>query len=150
MSVEIWQLWMFAAVIFFILEMFTPSFFMACIGIGCVAGSISSLLGGGTVAQLLLFSLATLAAFLGVRPLARRYLYRKRENVRTNVDNLTGRTARVSERIDPATGQGRVVVDGDDWKAASEGGIAIEKGEQVEIVKVDSVILVVKNLQVVQ
>lgn len=136
---------MVAAVIFFILEMFTPSFFMACIGIGCVAGSVSALLGGGTIAQLLFFSLATLAAFLGVRPLAKRYLYRKKEDVRTNVDSLVGRTARVSERIDPATGQGRVLVDGDDWKAASEGGIAIEKGEQVEIVKVDSVTLVVKN-----
>ncbi|MDR1416927.1 MAG: NfeD family protein [Prevotellaceae bacterium] len=144
MSVEIWQLWMFAAVIFFILEMFTPSFFMACIAIGCAAGSVAALLGGGVAAQLLLFSLATLAAFVGVRPLAMRYLYKKTKNVLTNVDSLVGRTARVSERIDPATGQGRVVVDGDDWKAVSEGNVAVEKGEQVEIVKVDSVILVVK------
>jgi membrane protein implicated in regulation of membrane protease activity len=146
MNIEIWQLWMFAAVIFFIFEMFTPSFFMACIAIGCTAGGLAALFGGGVVAQLLFFSLATLVAFVGVRPLALRYLYRKSDTVRTNVDSLVGRIARVSERLDPATGQGRVVIDGDDWKAVSENNTAIEKGEQVEIVKVDSVILVVKSL----
>jgi membrane protein implicated in regulation of membrane protease activity len=146
MNIEIWQLWMLAAVIFFILEMFTPSFFMACIGIGCAAGSVTAMLGGGAIAQLLFFSLATLAAFFGVRPLVMRYFYRKSDTVRTNVDSLAGRTARVSERLDPAAGQGRVVIDGDDWKAVSENSIAIEKGEPVEIVKVDSVILVVKKI----
>ncbi|MDR0688132.1 MAG: NfeD family protein [Prevotellaceae bacterium] len=145
MNIDIWQLWMLAAVIFFILEIFTPSFFMACIGIGCAAGSVAAMLGGGTIAQLLFFSLATLAAFFGVRPLVMRYFYRKSDAVRTNVDSLVGRTARVSERLDPAAGQGRVVIDGDDWKAVSENGAAIEKGEPVEIVKVDSVILVVKK-----
>ncbi|MDR2813912.1 MAG: NfeD family protein [Prevotellaceae bacterium] len=145
MDIETWQLWMLAAVIFFILEMFTPSFFMACIGIGCTAGGLSALLEGGAVAQLLFFSLATLVAFVGVRPLALRYLYKKSKNVRTNVDSLTGRRARVSERIDPSTGQGRVVVDGDDWKAVSENNAAIEKGEQVEVVRVDSVVLTVRR-----
>jgi membrane protein implicated in regulation of membrane protease activity len=138
---------MIAAVIFFILEMFTPSFFMACIAIGCTAGGLSALLGGGAGAQLLLFSLATLVAFVGVRPFALRYLYRKSARVRTNVDSLVGRRARVSERIDPATGQGRVVVDGDDWKAVAENNAAIEKGEPVEIVKVDSVVLIVRQAE---
>ena len=145
MGIEVWHLWMFAAVIFFIFEIFTPSFFMACIGIGCVAGSLTTLLGGGTVAQLLFFSVATLASFVGVRPLMKKYFYTKSEQVRTNVDNLVSRTARVSERIDSATGSGRVVVDGDDWKAVSLHNTPIEKGEMVEIVKVDSVILTVKK-----
>jgi len=145
MGIEVWHLWMFAAVIFFIFEIFTPSFFMACIGIGCVAGSLTTLLGGGTVAQLLFFSVATLASFVGVRPLMKKYFYTKSEQVRTNVDNLVSRTARVSERIDSATGSGRVVVDGDDWKAVSLHSSPIEKGEMVEIVKVDSVILTVKK-----
>jgi membrane protein implicated in regulation of membrane protease activity len=136
---------MLAAVVFFMLEMFTPSFFMACIAIGCAAGGLSALLGGGGVAQLLFFSLATLVAFVGVRPFALRYLYRKSKTVRTNVDSLAGRKARVSERIDPSTGQGRVVVDGDDWKAVAENNVAIEQGEQVEIVGVDSVVLIVKR-----
>lgn len=146
MALEIWHVWMFAAIVFFILEIFAPSFFMACIGIGCVAGSFTALLGGGTIAQLLFFSLATLASFVGVRPLMKKYFYSKMaKNVRTNVDSLVGRTARVSERIDNAAGGGRVVVDGDDWKAISSDSSPIEKGEQVEIVKVDSIILTVKK-----
>ncbi len=144
MGIEVWQLWMIAAVVFFILEIFAPSFFMACIAIGCLAGSLTALLGGGTIAQLLFFSLATLASFVGVRPFMKKYFYKKNEHVRTNVDSLVGRTARVSERIDGANG-GRVVVDGDDWKAISLDNSTIEKGEQVEITKVDSVILTVKK-----
>ncbi|MDR3328913.1 MAG: NfeD family protein [Prevotellaceae bacterium] len=146
MGISPWHIWMFAAVIFILLEMFTPSFFMACIGIGCAAGGVGALLGGGAMAQLLLFSLGTLAAFLGVRPLVLRYFYKKSASVRTNVDGLAGRTARVSERVDPATGQGRVVIDGDDWKAATDGTAPIEQGEPVVVVKVDSVVLTVRKL----
>jgi len=146
MELAIWQLWMFAAVVFFIIEIFAPSFFAACIGVGCVAGSLAALFGGGTIAQLLFFSAATLASFVGVRPLMKKYFYKKSAEVRTNVDSLAGRTARVSERIDPANGGGRVVVDGDDWKAVSLDNSTIEKGAQVEITKVDSIILTVKKL----
>ncbi|MDR3297727.1 MAG: NfeD family protein [Prevotellaceae bacterium] len=144
-----WHVWMIAAVVFFILEMFTPSFFMACLGIGCVAGGLAALFSDSTIVQLLLFSLATIAAFVGMRPLMLRYVYNKKTlAVRTNVDNLIGRTARVSERIDPATGQGRVVVDGDDWKAISATGAPIDKGEQVEILNVESVVVTVRDLKI--
>ncbi len=141
---EVWHIWMLAAVLLFIIEIFTPSFVVACIGIGCIAGGVASLLGCGTVAQLLYFSVFTLLAFIFVRPVALRYLF-KRKETRTNVDSLVGRTARVSERIDPEKGGGRVVVDGDDWKAISLDNTLIEKNEQVEIVKVDSVVLTVKR-----
>jgi membrane protein implicated in regulation of membrane protease activity len=141
-----WHVWMIAAVIFFILEIFTPSFFMACLGIGCVAGGVVALFSDSVIVQLLLFSVATIAAFVGMRPLMLRYLYNKKtQTVRTNIDSLIGRTARVSERIDPATGQGRVVVDGDDWKAVSDTNTPIEKGEQVEILKLESVVVTVSR-----
>ncbi len=139
-------MWIAAAVIFFIIEIFAPSFVAACVAIGCVAGGLAAMFGGGTIAQLLFFSIATLASFVGVRPLMKKYFYKRSEHVRTNVDSLIGRTARVSERIDPASGGGRAVVDGDDWKAVSVDNAAIEKGEQVEIIKVDSIILVVKKI----
>ncbi|MDR2938195.1 MAG: NfeD family protein [Prevotellaceae bacterium] len=146
MEIEVWHLWMVAAVVFFIIEIFTPAFVVACIGVGCIAGGLASLLGCGTVAQLLYFSAFTLLSFIFVRPVAVRYLLKRSCSVRTNVDSLVGRTARVSERIDPATGSGRVMVDGDDWKAVSFNNSTIEKNELVEIVKVDSIILTIKKL----
>ena len=144
MELAIWHWWMIAAVVFFIIEIFAPSFVAACIGVGCVAGSLTALFGGGTTAQLTLFSTATLASFVGVRPLMKKYFFRHKDALRTNVDSLIGRTARVSERIDPAGG--RVVIDGDDWKALSLDGATIEKGEPVKIIKVDSIVLTVTTL----
>ena len=70
---------------------------------------------------------------------------RKSKDVKTNADALIGRKAVVSERIDASQHTGRVAVDGDDWKAVSADGTVFEKGETVEIVKLDSIIVTVKK-----
>jgi membrane protein implicated in regulation of membrane protease activity len=55
-----------------------------------------------------------------------------------------GKTGRVSERIDRAANTGRVIVEGDDWRAVSENDVPIESGARVEIIRVDSTILLVR------
>ena len=66
---------------------------------------------------------------------------RDKEDVRTGVDAIIGRTAVVSEDI-KAGSYGRVAIDGDDWKATADRDIA--KGEQVTIIAQDSIILTVQ------
>jgi membrane protein implicated in regulation of membrane protease activity len=68
---------------------------------------------------------------------------RDKEDVRTNADAIIGRTAIVSEEI-KAGSFGRVALDGDDWKATATTDIA--KGEQVEIISRESIILTVNKL----
>ena len=67
-------------------------------------------------------------------------------DVATNADALIGRQALVSEEIKPVVG-GRVKVDGDDWKAVTADGKSVEAGKAVKILKVDSVILTVEEIQ---
>jgi len=43
----------------------------------------------------------------------------------------------VSERIDPTTGKGRVLVEGEDWRAASLMDAALEPGTRVMVVRVE-------------
>ena len=74
-----------------------------------------------------------------------RFLDKKSKDVKTNAEALIGRKGIVSERIDAAQHTGRVAVDGDDWKAVSADGSVIEKGVEVEILKLDSIILTVKQ-----
>ncbi|MGL4907706.1 MAG: NfeD family protein [Bacteroidales bacterium] len=145
MNIDVWQLWLAGAVIFMILEIFVPSFFCVCIGVGCMGAAIAAFCGGQTIAQLLLFSLLTIAAFFGVRPLIKRYFYKAGEAIRTNVDRLIDRTARVSERIDSSKNTGRVMLDGDCWKAVSQDGSIIEEGAIVKIVAIDSIVLTVNK-----
>ena len=56
---------------------------------------------------------------------------------------MIGQQGRVSEPIE-AGGYGRVAIDGDDWKAVSADGSAIDKDVRVRVVKMDSIILTVE------
>ena len=44
MDKYMWLVWSGAAIVFFILEILTPTFFVICLGIGCVAAAITSLI----------------------------------------------------------------------------------------------------------
>lgn len=143
---EIWHIWIIAALLFFVIEIFTSDFSIICLSFGCIGGAIGAACDIELKYQLLLFAIATFIAFILIRPLLKRVLARKGGDVATNADALIGRTAIVSEDIDPATRQGRVAVDGDDWKAVSQDNQPIAKGEQVEIISRESIILTVKKL----
>ncbi len=140
---EVWHFWAIAALILVIGEIFTAGFALICIAIGAVAGAIAAGVGCSLELQIVWFSAGTLAAFLGVRPLLLRFSRGK--SVPTNADALIGRTATVSETIDAETGTGRVAIDGDDWKAVSENGEHIDKGQKVTVIARDSIILTVKK-----
>lgn len=140
---EPWHIWIIVALVFFIMEIFTPGFAVACLSIGSIGGSIASACGLEFKFQILVFAIATLLAFVLVRPVVLKVFHNKSKEVLTNVDALVGRQAIVSEEIAPIVG-GRVKVDGDDWKAISADGRPVSAGTPVRILKVESVILTVE------
>lgn len=144
MEFEIWHIWIIVAVILFIVEIFTPAFLAACLAIGCVFAGLASLMEAGIEVQLLAFSVGTLISFFGVRPFILKYGHKKSGDLKTNVDALVGKIGRVTVTIDNAQDQGRIAIEGDDWKAVSENNEIINAGERVQIVKVDSTIVTVK------
>jgi membrane protein implicated in regulation of membrane protease activity len=143
---EIYQLWLTAAIILVIVEICTASFGSICFAIGAGFSALVAGLGGGFVWQILVFAIVSLLTFIFLRPVVIRWLDSKSKEVKTNVDALIGRKGIVSERIDASQHLGRVAIDGDDWKAVSLDGSFIEKGASVEIVNRDSLILTVKRL----
>lgn len=58
---------------------------------------------------------------------------------------MAGRMGIVTETIDIKKNTGRVQLDGDDWKAKSENGEIILEGTSVEIIKTESILLIVKS-----
>ena len=48
-----------------------------------------------------------------------KYAHRKSNNLKTNVDGLFGKIGKVTVTIDNSKNQGRIIVEGDDWKAES-------------------------------
>ena len=142
---EVWHIWVIVALVFFILEIFTSGFAVACFSIGAVGAAISAACGGSILWQMVIFAILSIVALIFVRPVVIKLFYKEDDGCKTNGDALIGREGRVSEGIDPASGKGRVAIDGDDWKAVSADGNPIPKGSTVEVVSRDSVIITVKT-----
>lgn len=139
---EIWHIWAIVATLFVIGEMLTAGFALICFAVGAVGGAIGAAAGASLEWQLGIFALATLVAFLAVRPLLRRLS--AKDEVPTNADALIGRTAKVTECIEVG-GRGRVAIDGDIWQAESNEQSDILEGEKVEIISRESIILTVRR-----
>ncbi|MBO4573879.1 MAG: NfeD family protein [Bacteroidales bacterium] len=142
-----WQIWLLIAAVFVVIEIFTSGFAVACFSVGCVFGAILAACDLSLTWQVVAFAIGTFLAFVLIRPVVMKYLDKKTNNdhIKTNMDNIIGKTAMVTERIEE-NGFGRVKIDGDDWKAQTTDGVAVEVGEKVQIESYESIILTVKKL----
>lgn len=143
----IWQIWLLVAAVFVVIEIFTSGFAVACFSVGCVFGAILAACDLSLTWQVVAFAIGTFLSFILIRPVVMRYLDKKTNDnhIKTNMDNIIGKTAVVTERIEE-NDYGRVKIDGDDWKAQTADGAAAEVGEKVRIESFESIILTVKKL----
>jgi membrane protein implicated in regulation of membrane protease activity len=136
------------AIIFFIIEIFTPGFVLACFGIGFLVTALVSSFKASFEIQILIFSITTLVVFFGIRPFVLKYFFNKEESkIQTNVNALIGKNARVTVKIDPPTYSGRVAIEGDDWRAISIDEKSIDVGTIVKITRVDGTKLFVEEVK---
>lgn len=141
---EVWHIWIIAALVLVIIEIFTSGFAVICLSVGAVGGAIAAACDCSFKIQLLAFALASFVALILVRPLLLRF-FPKEEKVKTNANAMVGRRGVVCNAIEGVDG-GRVMIDGVDWKARSANGEDIAHGEKVEVVEIDSIVLIVKKL----
>lgn len=144
MNLEVWHVWVLAGICLFIAEMFTSGFFLACIGIACFVAACVAGAKFGFDWQLGAFSLSALLAFFAIRPVFLRFLDTSGPGMRTNVDALVGKVGVVSAKIGPGTKDGRVQLEGDDWRGRSVDNTSINEGDSVEVVKVEGTKLFVR------
>lgn len=136
-------IWLIVALLLFIVELMTSGFAVICLSIGAAGGAIAALITSTIEIQLLTFAVVSLLAIAAVRPVLKRTFMRG-EKIRTNADAMIGRRGVACATIDDD--EGRVMIDGVDWKARSESGERIEKGTKVVVVKMESIILIVKPI----
>lgn len=138
-----WQVWLVAALLLFVAEMLAPGFWLLSVAVGCLAAGLVSLVVPGFLAPVLSFAAGTLLSLVGIRPMLLRYLHPPGTEIKTNVDALIGKVGVVSERIDPGTGKGRVLVEGEDWRGTSLMDTVLEPGTRVMVVRVEGTTLYV-------
>ena len=142
---EAYLIWLIVAIALIIFEICSATFGAICFAIGAGFSALAAGLGAGVTWQIVIFAIVSLLTFIFLRPFMLKFMDRKSKEVKTNAEAIIGRRGIVSERIDAEQHTGRVAIDGDDWKAVSEDGSIIEKGVSVEIVKMDSIIVTVKQ-----
>ena len=125
------------------IEFFTSNLWLiwVIISIVCLILELSS----GDCFILITFAVISVLSLLLVRPTLLRKLHKPNRERLSNAEAMIGQQGRVSEAIE-AGGYGRVAIDGDDWKALSADGSAIDKGTTVRVVKMDSIILTVEPI----
>lgn len=153
---ELWLIWMLAALGLLLVEILTPGFAAACLSIGCLFSCVLSAIAPDTLNwQIALFVVGSLLSFVFVRPFALKVLSRRADRkggYKSNMESLIGREATVIETI-PAEDVGRVKVDGDEWQAVlareeeNEPREDVPAGSKVTIVSYDSIILTVRRIK---
>jgi membrane protein implicated in regulation of membrane protease activity len=140
--VDAWVWWLVAAVGLGIPLVLTAMPEFGMFAVGGAAASLTAWLGGGIVAQVVVFAAVSTALIVVVRPLARRARGAQLPGHATGVDALRGREAVVLERVDGR--DGRVKLAGEVWSArALDTDAAYEVGARVDVVEIDGATAVV-------
>ncbi len=142
---NLWLIWVIISIVCLILELSSGDFFILCFAIGAAMSAILAGCGANLTVQIITFAVVSALSLLLVRPALIKKLHKPNRERLSNAEAMIGQQGRVSEPIE-AGGYGRVAIDGDDWKAISADGSAIDKDVRVRIVKMDSIILTVEPI----
>ncbi len=139
-------LWFIAGLGLLIIEMNTATFFFGTVGFGALLASLIDFLPfiQGEIASFVTFVVGTgIAAYMAWKF----DIYSSsRETLKTGADRLIGEKGIVEEKIDPATGEGVVVVNGEKWRAESVTGVPIEAEKEIVVKSVEGTSLVVDGI----
>ena len=112
-SVGLWHILLALAIFSLIIDVFTLGFLSGALGVGLVFSSVGAYFELDTEWLIALFALGSVIAFFTIKPVVDRFL---KDKVTTNADSIVGQKGRVTEAIDNATGAGRALIGGDDWR----------------------------------
>lgn len=142
-----WQLWLFLAIAFFIVEILTPSFFMICFSFGAILASAFSLFYSNQYIASIIFLFSAFLLAIFMRPILLKYFKLGKDEIKTNIDALIDKTGIVLEEIDNYKGLGRVKISGQDWSAKNAiTDETIKKDSLVKVVKIEGVKLFVQKI----
>ena len=138
-----WVLWMIGAGVLAVGEIFSLSFFLGPVAIAAAVAGLVALAGAGLAIQILVFTLASAASLLLLRPVARRHL-RTPAQLRTGTAALVGEPAVVLERVDRDSGQ--IKLAGEVWSArAYDEDDVIEPGQRVQVMQIQGATALVSD-----
>lgn len=139
-----WVVWLIAAFVLGIVEMFTLDFIFLMLAGGALGGMVAALAGGVLWVQVVAFSAVSILLLFLVRPPVQAWMLRRTPETRTNVRALSGRTAEVVSEVTHRGG--RVKLSGEVWSARSANvGEVFYEGQPVVVVDIEGAFAVVTS-----
>ena len=132
-------IWLTAFVVLIGIEAATMTLCTIWFAIGALVSFFLTLAGVGKYGQLAAFFAVSCVLFFFTRPVALRYVNPK--TVKTNVDELIGKKAVITEDVDNDRAAGT------EWTARSADGSVIEAGALAEIMEIQGVKLIVRKIR---
>jgi len=134
--------WLVAAVVLSVAEIFTAGFFMLPFGIGAAVAAVLAYFRLPLAWQWVAFIGVSALSFIVLRRFSDRMTHEPPQKVAG--DRLIGKMGTVTELIDNHHNTGRVRVEREEWVADSEEDAIIERGARVEVTGVVGAHLVVR------
>lgn len=143
--VEAWIIWLIAAAVLLVVEIFSQAVWAFSCSVGCLAAALLSVFVDSAAAQGICVGIVAVLAWLALGPVVRRMEKKNTRKDRTGMDALLGRTAVVVDEIRPNE-VGRARIDGDYWQVVAPGADrVIHHGSEVVVISYDSIILTVEE-----
>ena len=138
--------WLIILVVLILIEFATLGLTTVWFAGGALIAAIIAAFNGPLWLQIVAFIVVSLLLLIYTRPIAMKYFNVKR--TKTNSESLIGKQAIVTEKIDNLQGTGTVTVSGQEWTARSQDRSDIEEGAVVQILEIQGVKLIVKQIAV--
>ncbi len=139
---DMWLMLLIAAVVFLVLEMFTPTLFFINLAVAAAVSAIFAYLGFSSLFVTFVFLIVAIATIWLVRPILLKQINEKK--VSTGLDDkYIGKIAKVVREVSKT--EGRVAIYGEEWQAVTDGE-NIPVGSEVKILSNDSIIFKVEKI----
>lgn len=136
-------LWLVAMIVFIIIECFSYQLMSIWMAVGALVALICHVSGADFFTQFIVFLIVSIVLVILTRPFVKRFLDSK--NIKTNVDDVIGKSAIVTSEIYNLENKGTVKIGGMEWSARAEDNTKIEAGKVVKVLKVEGVKVIVKE-----
>ena len=138
-------IWLALFVVLIVFEAVTTGLFTIWFAGGALIALLVSLFLDMWVVQMVVFLIVSFLLLYFMRPVAMRKFNAKR--LKTNVEDIAGREAKVTEFIDNLNASGTAILNGLEWSARSvEDCVTIPAGERVLVREVRGVKLIVEPI----
>ena len=141
-------IWLGLGFFFMATEFLVPGLVMVFVGLGALTVALSMYLGyiDSLIQQFLIFFISSIIYLISLRFLVLSFVptNRRKENIDED-EEVIGKIVEIISDIN-SDEFGRIEHSGSSWKARSEGGQSILKGEQAKIVGRDNITWIVKKI----